>query len=155
ALSRAIETFTALHAESAAAVARPKAERRATLAAEFAKEADGLIEMLSKLSTRLTLSVKLADSFIDQMMEIKQLAWSARDTAGDASALISKGMKALPPDALLQYAVFTGKSQTAWAALEDAASGRATPPALVESIAKAKREIFGPEYNATREGMLK
>src|SRR5262249_6687823 len=43
----------------------------------------------------------------------------------------------------------------AWAALEDVAAGLVAPPALGESIAKTKREIFGPEYNATREGMLK
>jgi methyl-accepting chemotaxis protein len=154
ALGRAIERFTALHAETAAAVARPKAERRAGLAAEYTKEAEALLDTLAKLSTQLTRAVKLADSFVDQMMEIKQLAWTVRDTSGDASVLISRGAKALPPDALLQYAVFTGKSQTAWAALEDAASG-VVAPALVEALAKAKREVFGPEYNTTREAMLK
>ena len=154
-LGRAIEKFTALHAETTAAVARPKAERRAGLAAEYTREAEELLETLAKLSSQLTRAVKLADSFVDQMMEIKQLAWSVRDTSGDASVLISRGAKALPPDALLQYAVFTGKSQTAWAALEDAASGGATPPALAETIAKAKREVFGAEYNTTREAMLK
>jgi methyl-accepting chemotaxis protein len=154
-LTRAIEKFTALHAETAAAVARPKAERRAGLAAEYTREAEELLDLLAKLSSQLTRAVKLADSFVDQMMEIKQLAWSVRDTSGDASVLISRGAKALPPDALLQYAVFTGKSQTAWAALEDAASGGATPPALTETIAKAKREVFGADYNTTREAMLK
>src|SRR5262249_55408669 len=97
----------------------------------------------------------LADPFVDQMMAIKQLAWTVRDTGGDASALISKGMKVLPPDAQQQYAVFTGKSQVAWAALEDVAAGLAAPPALGDSMAKAKREFFGEEYNATRQNMLK
>jgi methyl-accepting chemotaxis protein len=154
-LRRAIEKFTRLHAESAAAAARPKAERPAALAAEYTREADALLEMLAGLSTQLSRAVKLADPFVDQMMAIKQLAWTVRDTGGDASALISRGMKVLPPDAPLQYAVFTGKSQTAWAALEDVVSGIAAPPALSEAIVKTKREFFGAEYNTMRENMLK
>src|SRR5882724_891414 len=69
-LRRAIEKFTRLHAESAAAASRPKAERPAGLAAEYAKEADDLIETLSKMSSQLTRAIKLADPFVDQMMAI-------------------------------------------------------------------------------------
>src|SRR5882724_3500218 len=155
ALRRATEKFTALHAESATAAALPKAARRTGLAAEYGKESDELLDALAKLSSQLTRSVKLADPFVDQMMEVKQLAWTVRDTSGDASALISKGMTALPPDAMLQYAVFTGKSQTAWAALEDAAAGVAVPAVLGQAIAVAKREVFGAEYNTIRVNMLK
>jgi methyl-accepting chemotaxis protein len=155
ALRQAIEQFTRLHAESAAAAQRPKAERPAGLAAEYERTADQTIDMLAKLSTQLTRAVKLADPFVDQMMAIKQLAWTVRDTGGDASVLISRGMKALPADALQQYAVFSGKSQISWASLEDVAAGIAIPPALAEAMAKCKREFFGAEYNTMRENMLK
>jgi hypothetical protein len=156
ALDRAIQKFTTLHAESAAEWGKPKAQRRAAFAAEYDKEADDLIDTLAKLSSQLSRAVKLADPFVDQMMEVKQLAWVARNTAGDASALVSRGMATgLPPEPWLKYQVFAGQEQTAWSMLEDVVAGLTLPPAFAASVEKARKEFFAPDYLALREEMLK
>ena len=55
-----------------------------------------LLETLDKLSARLTRLVKLEDAYVDQLMEIKQLAWVARNAGGDASVMISNALGGLP-----------------------------------------------------------
>ena len=40
--------------------------------------------------------IKLEDAFVDQLMEVKQLAWMARDRGGDASVIVSNGMAGQP-----------------------------------------------------------
>src|SRR5260370_11576765 len=102
-LDQSIKKLAALHDESAAALLKPKAERRAGLAKEVYNETDSLLETLDKLSSRLTRLVKLEDAFIDQLMELKQLAWLGRNAAGDTSLLISNkiGGQGIPPDVML------------------------------------------------------
>jgi methyl-accepting chemotaxis protein len=156
ALDRTIQKFTALHAESAAEWGKPKAQRRAAFATEYDKEAGDLLDTLAKLSSQLSRAVKLADPFVDQMMEVKQLAWVARNTGGDASALVSRGMATgLPPEPWLKYHVFAGQAQTAWGALEEVVAGLALPPAFSAAVEKARKEFFAPDYLALREEMLK
>ncbi|WP_163202614.1 hypothetical protein, partial [Citrobacter koseri] len=67
----------------------------------------GMIESIEKLSGQMTNLVKLDDAFIDQLMQLKQLAWVAREAAGDASVFISNPLagQALPADPLVKYAV--------------------------------------------------
>src|SRR4030095_14588989 len=88
-LTGRIKRLTELHAESADAFLRPKSERRPGIAQEHFAEANALIATLDRLSARLNELVKLDDALIDQLMALKQLAWVARDSAGDASVLIS------------------------------------------------------------------
>src|ERR1700738_1199515 len=112
--------------------------------------------MLAKLSSQLSRAVKLADPFVDQMMEVKQLAWVTRNTAGDASALISRGLgTGLPPEPWLKYSVFAGQSQTAWSMLEDVVAGLALPPGFAAAVEKARKELFASDYLALRDEMAK
>ncbi|MDB5602418.1 MAG: methyl-accepting chemotaxis sensory transducer [Xanthobacteraceae bacterium] len=155
-LDNAIKKFTALHTETAAAAARPKAERRAGLGQEYNKESGDLLDMLDKLSSQLSRSIKLADAFVDQMMEMKQLAWVVRNAAGDASVLVSSGLSApLPPEPLLKYTAFVSKTETAWAALEEVAAGLVLPTAFNEAVDKTKREFFAGDYPQLRTDILK
>ncbi len=157
ALDQSIKRLTALHEESAAALLRPKAERRQGLAQEMLSETNSLIETLDKLSAQLTRSVKLDDAFIDQLMELKQLAWVVRNAGGDASVLISNklGGQPLPPDAMLKYTVSVSRLETAWATLEDVAAGLPLPPRFADALAKAKREYFAADYVDLRTKTLK
>src|SRR3954454_8848581 len=155
-LNGAIQKLNTRHPETAAEAARPKAERRAGLAAEYEKETSDLIDALAKLSSQLSRSIKLADPFVDQMMEIKQLAWVARNFAGDASALVSSGMTVgLKADPWPKYVAAAGKAEVAWTALEEVAAGLATPPAFGAAMEKVRKEFFAPDYLALREEMLK
>jgi HAMP domain-containing protein len=155
-IQRAVKTLTALQAESWEALGKPKAARREQLAKEHFTEETGLLSTLEKLSSRLFAAVKHSDTFVDQMLEMKQLAWAMRNSAGEASLLVSNGLTAgrLPPEARLKYAGFLGGADVAWAALEDMGFGTTLPPRLAEAIAGAKKAYFEPAYIATRDRLL-
>jgi methyl-accepting chemotaxis protein len=156
-LTESINKLTALHAESLSAFAQPKASRPAELPKTFFNHVSSLMELLDKTSSQLTKSVKLEDAFIDQLMELKQLSWIARNAAGDASVLISNGLGGLPmpPQPLMIYSTHLAKLETAWGALEDLAAGLPLPPKFTAAVANAKKEFLGPEFTELRMKMLK
>src|SRR5215467_5735095 len=122
-LAQRVKKLTALHEESVAALSQPKAARRNGLAPEIRDEITALIAMLDKLSARLDRLIKLQDAFVDQLMQIKQLAWVARDSGGDASVMMSNtlGGQPLPAEPMLVYTANLSKNETAWATLEQIA----------------------------------
>ncbi len=156
-LGQAITKLTAMQQESAAAFMQPKAARRAGLAQEFGSETSSLMAILDKTSSQMTRSVSLEDSYIDKLLEIKQLAWVARNAAGDTSLLISNtlGGQPLPADVMLKYTAHVSRLETAWAALEDIAAGIAVPPNLAAAIEKGRQEFLGREYSELRMKTLK
>jgi len=156
-LAQRVKKLTALHEESVAALRQPKAARRPGLAPEIRDEITALIAFLDKLSVRLDREIKLQDAFIDQLMQIKQLAWVARDTGGDASVMLSNtlGGQPLPAEPMLVYTANLSKNQTAWATLEQMAANMPVPSALSNAIAKAKQEYYGPEHTSMRLDILK
>jgi methyl-accepting chemotaxis protein len=135
-LAASVNKLTNLHEESARAIAQPKASRRAGLMEEFNAETSRLIDLLGKLSEQLTNLVKLDDSMIDQLLGIKQLAWLARNSAGDAQVMISNGLGGLklPADPLLVYTRNLGKTESVWEALEDSAAGLNLPPQFAAAL---------------------
>jgi methyl-accepting chemotaxis protein len=156
-LEQTIKKLEALHTESAAALLQPKAQRRPTLAKEVYDEVDGLLATLDKLSARLSQFIKLEDAYIDQLMELKQLAWYARNAAGDASLLISNklGGQGFPPDVMLKYTAAVSKLDTAWGNLQDVAAGLPLPPRFAEAVEKAKQGFLAPDYVNLRMDTLK
>src|SRR5712691_2517547 len=156
-LGQTVKKLADLHQESAAAFLRPKAERRPGIAQEFFNVTDGLLETLDKISSQLTRLVKLEDAYIDQVMELKQLAWVVRNAGGDASVMISNklGGQPFPPDVMLKYTSSVSKADTAWAALEDIASRLPLPPRFASAVEKAKRDYFSPDYIDLRMKTLK
>jgi methyl-accepting chemotaxis protein len=156
-LEQSIKRLTALHEESAAALLKPKAQRRPALAQEIYNETNGLLETLDKLSARLSRLVKLEDAFIDQLMELKQLAWLSRNAAGDASLLISNklGGQGFPPDVTIKYNTAVTKLETAWASLMDVAGGLPLPARFTDAVEKAKQGFLAPDYVNLRMNTLK
>ncbi|MBI3512476.1 MAG: methyl-accepting chemotaxis protein, partial [Proteobacteria bacterium] len=155
-LQRATQMLAALQSESTDAFAKPKAARRETLGADYMAVTKTLLEVLDKLSARLFAAIKHNDPFIDQMLEMKQLAWMVRNSGGDASLLVSIGLTAgkLEPTARIDHARHVGGSEIAWAALEDMAFGTELPARLVQAVATAKSTYFGPDYTGNRERLL-
>jgi methyl-accepting chemotaxis protein len=156
-LAQRIKKLTALHEESGAAVMQPKAARRPGLAAEIRDEITAFIEMLDKLSSQLDGVIKLEDPFIDQMMELKELAWLARDAGGEASVILSNSLSGqpLPADAMLKYTGYVSKLGAMWALLEQRASGLQMPARFTDAVARVKREQFAPDFAELRTNTLK
>jgi methyl-accepting chemotaxis protein len=148
--------LTALQKEFWDDVAKPKASRRATLPQEYFDTTAALLKTLDKLSAGLAAAVNHQDATIDQLLAIKQTAWLLRNTAGEASLMISKGLAAgrMAPESRLTYTKFLGGTEIAFTALETAASGMQLPPALTSAIAATKTAYFEPDYLALRDRLL-
>ena len=84
--------MTALQKEFWEAMAKPKASRRPTLAKEYMDTTNAMLETLDKLSGTLAAAVNHQDATIDQLLAIKQIAWLLRNTAGEASLIVSTGL---------------------------------------------------------------
>jgi methyl-accepting chemotaxis protein len=155
-LDRLFKTLTAEQKEFWDEVGKPKASRRLALAKEYLETTAALLVTLDKLSASLAAAVNHQDATIDQLLAIKQSAWLLRNTAGEASLLVSKGLAAgtVAPETRLTYTKFVGGSEAAWNALELSASGMQLPPALTSAMAAAKTAYFEPQYLALRDRLL-
>jgi methyl-accepting chemotaxis protein len=152
-----LNTVIRLHAESLAAMARPKGERPASLAKTIHDEMTAFIAFLDKFSVQLNRMVKLEDGFVDQLMEVKQLAWMVRDRGGDASVIVSNGMSGqpLPQDPWVYYTTNLARMDQAWEAMLQMAAGLPMPAKFHDAVELAKKEFFGRDYTETRTKILK
>ena len=155
-LSRLIQAFTALEAESWDAMSKPKASRRPALGKEYLENTVALLAILDKLSIRITAAVNHSDPVIDQLLMVKQLAWLMRNTAGEASLLISNGLSSghVAPDLRQAYTKLVGGIEAAWAALQTVAVESELPQGLVEAMAEAKTAYFAPDFLALRDRLV-
>jgi methyl-accepting chemotaxis protein len=155
-LQRSVKTITAPQTEAWEAFKGNKTPRREAMGKEYFSETTKLLEVLEKISLRLTGAVKGKDPYIDHMLTLKQLAWTVRNSGGEASVLISNGLAAgkLPPEARLKYSYNVGATEIAWGALEEAAFGSELPKKLTEAIAAAKKAYFEPDYIKLRDKLL-
>jgi methyl-accepting chemotaxis protein len=155
-LRAGVEKLEVLQRDTAAAAKLPKAERPAGLSDAYVQTTVGLLGLLDTISAQINRSVRLEDAYIDQLLELKQLAWVTRNAAGDCSLMISNALGGipLPHDALTIYANNLGKVDTAWSALLEIASGLPLPARFTAAVDKAKQEMFGPDYVAMRTKLL-
>ena len=157
ALDEAVKKLAALHEESAVALTQPKAARRAGIADDALNQTTKLYDILDKLSTQLANSVRLNDAFIDKLIELKQLAWVARNSGGDAHVLISNAVGGLPlaADIIQKYSTHMTASRTAWAVLEEFSRGLAMPERFTQAVQRANKEFYAPEFSEYRLAILK
>jgi methyl-accepting chemotaxis protein len=155
-LANRVKRISALHDETAAALAQPKASRPADLAEQAFKEANELFGLIDKLSTRVAVAIKLHDALIDQMMEIKQLAWTMRNMSGDATLVILNPMwgKPVSPTAMNDYIADVSKYTVTWASLKEMAKGLLLPARLTDMMAKVDSVFFAPDHAARRMKVL-
>jgi methyl-accepting chemotaxis protein len=157
ALKDKIERLATLQRQTADAMLQPHASRPATLAQDYFKEATSMLEMLDALCTRLTTLVKRDDAYIDQLMNLKQLAWMARNSAGDTTLMVTRvlaGQKP-PAEALSIYNTHLGKVDASWNALEAMAAGLPLPASYAQAVERAKREFFARDHAELRFKLLK
>jgi methyl-accepting chemotaxis protein len=153
---RAFKTITALQKEFWEAMGQPKASRRPALNKEYVDITNVLLDTLEKLSGVLAADVNHQDATIDQLLQIKQTAWLLRNTAGEASLIISTGLAVgkITPEIRQNYLKFFGGTDAAWNALQLVTSGMQLPPALSAAMTANKTAYFEPSYLQLRERLL-
>ncbi|MGY4431350.1 methyl-accepting chemotaxis protein [Bradyrhizobium sp. F1.13.1] len=134
-------------------VAKPKDQRRASLPKEYMETTQGLLDTLDKLSNTLAATVNHLDAAIDQLLSIKQNAWLLRNTAGEASLIVSTGLAAgkITPEGRYAYTQHVGGTSAMWKALELSTAGMQLPAGLASAMASAKTSYFEPQYLALRD----
>ena len=153
---RLFKTLSAQQKEFWDLIGQPKAPRRPLLAKEYMDTTQGLLTTLDKVSAALAAAVNHQDATIDQLLAIKQIAWLLRNTAGEASLIVSNGLNSgkLAPETRFAYTKFTGGTDAAWNALELTASGTQLPPAISTAMAATKTAYFEPQYLSLRDRLM-
>jgi methyl-accepting chemotaxis protein len=155
-LSRQTESLATLQKEFWDAANKPKASRRPALVKEYTDAVNAVLSVLDKVSNQLAALVNHANPVVDQLLMIKQMAWILRNTAGDASVLVSNGLAAgkVSPEVQVSYTKFVGGMDAAWSALEASAAGMQLPPALASALTAAKAAYFDAQYMSLRDRLI-
>ncbi|VIO66338.1 Methyl-accepting chemotaxis protein III [Bradyrhizobium ivorense] len=155
-LDRLFKTATTLQNEFWDAMAKPKASRRPALAKDYTDTVNALLDTMDKLSGVLAADVNHKDAMIDQLLAIKQIAWLLRNTAGEASLIVSTGLNkgSVTPEIRTSYTRFVGGIEAAWSALELTTAGMQLPQALSSAMAANKTAYFEPQYLTLRDRLL-
>jgi methyl-accepting chemotaxis protein len=153
---RLFKTLTQQQKEFWEEMGKPKASRRTALGKEYMDTESTLLELLDKLSGALAAEVNHQDASVDQLLKIKQIAWLLRNTAGDASLMVSNGLLKgqMTPEMQLAYTKVVGGIDVAWKALDLASSGAQLPPALSAALANNKTAYFDPQYVSLRDRLV-
>ncbi len=157
ALNQSVEKLATLQTEAWDAMRKPKKARRPTLSKDYADVTEALLTTLETISANLTAAVNHDDPVIDQLLAIKQAAWLLRNTAGEASDLVSTGLVAtgsVTLEAQQAYAKLTGGIEAAWKALELATAGMRLSSDLAGAMTAAKAAYFDPKYVALRDQLM-
>jgi len=155
-LDRLNKTLSAEHSEFWSEIVKPKAARRAGLPKEYGETFDALLALLDKITANIAASVNHQSATVDQLLMIKQMAWLMRNTAGEASLVVSNALAAgkVSPEAVLAYTKLVGGIETGWKAVQLATSGMNLPPALSAAMSSTEQAYFTPEYAGLRERLL-
>ncbi|QPF84188.1 methyl-accepting chemotaxis protein [Bradyrhizobium genosp. L] len=155
-LDRLFKTATTLQSEFWDAMSKPKASRRPALVKDYTDTVNALLDAMEKLSGVLAADVNHKDATIDQLLAIKQIAWLLRNTAGEASLIVSTALNkgSVTPEIRTSYTKFAGGIDAAWSALELTTAGMQLPPALASAMTANKTAYFEPQYLALRDRLL-
>jgi hypothetical protein len=143
-IERSINKVLALHKESEAALALPKAQRRPGIAYDFFHAADDLVNQLDQLSSQMAHMIKLQDAYVDQLMQLKELAWTMRQNAGDAAVFVSNALaNRVPPNMIAQYELSIARSRLRFPPSRTSLSDCRCPRALPRICRRRRPTISG------------
>jgi methyl-accepting chemotaxis protein len=156
-LARQVAALDELHRAVDSALAQAKSARTPGFADQQFKQMGELLDLLDKVSKDVAVAIKLQDPYVDQLLQLKDLAWATRNAGGDASVVISSTMagKPLSPTAWDDYVALLSRINTSWAQLKEVSKGLPLPPRYQEAMQKAEREFFDSDYVAKRASALK
>jgi methyl-accepting chemotaxis protein len=148
--------LTGLQNEYDTGIDQPKSQRRAALGQEFVDLSTATQMTIEAISAALFESIRHRDPVVDQMLEVRQLAWHARNAAGEGSLLISKGLSAgrLTPADAVQYARLRAAADSTFDDIDLLTVSSGLPPGVMQSIADARKVFADPGYLATSDRVI-
>ncbi len=144
-LEAAAARLKALQEQTTRAFSLPKVQRPAGLGDDYVAEATAMIDLLGSVSGKVTESVRLGDGLTDRLLDIKSIAWTMRNAAGDASGLTANALlssSAATQAAMEAYLDNMAVARFSRQAIGDLAEGIDLPPEFAAALATADREYF-------------
>ena len=136
---------SALRTAADAAERKPIEQRPPGLGSRWLDAATALTSALAETAGRMDAEIGQSDPFIARMLNIGQLAWSARAAAGTDSLLWGRdGIigRPLSPEQRDQFNALVGQVDALWASLQSQAADSQAPPQVMAAIGKANRVYF-------------
>ena len=148
--------FERLRPDVDAALLQPQAQRPAGLSEKWIVAYTELAAALERLSTRLENELTQGDSFVADMVRLKQIAWMARADAGRDRFRLAQALASgdrLSDEQRQQFAVLFGRIDGAWKLVQDETDLATTPPELMKAVDAANRLYF-TDLRKTRSAIL-
>ena len=156
-LSRERGTFAALRVEVDSALRQPLERRPAGLRQKWADAYLRLFAALDRLSVRMEAALTQGDSYVANMVRIKQLAWSVREETGRDRFRVGEAItnaKQLSQEQRIQFAVLHGRIDGTWKLIQDEAGLATTPRELREAVQVAD-DLYFLKLRRTRNAILR
>jgi methyl-accepting chemotaxis protein len=154
-LAAAFDKLVAIRKEVDPALRVPLGKRRANLAKDFNAAATDVIDRLEKMSNVLGEKVRMADAETAELMEIKQLAWLARDGVGLERTVLGEAFnaKAMLPPMQKRANELRARAEVTWSVVRELAARPGVPADVVAAIADAQ-EIAFANYEKIRKPVI-
>ena len=148
--------FNELHSEVDAALLLPKDVRPMTLPADWVAASGKFFDQIDDLSNLLASDISRDDSFIAEMMKIKQASWTMLADAGTdrifLDAALADGGR-LSAKRRYSFAYLAGRIDGKWKIINDEALLATTPPSIKRVIANVNKAYIG-DLRALRRAIV-
>ena len=145
-LKAAHEAVDALRPKAEAAMHAAKSQRDAELVQEWPRVTQAYLDALQAASLQLETTLLLVDPVIDQLLTVKQAAWTARNHGGAMVLRLGSAMaagKSWSQAEVMAHAEDRGRIAGAWAIVTTVASLSTTPKSVADAAATAAVNFSG------------
>jgi methyl-accepting chemotaxis protein len=143
-LGASIDKLAAIRKEVDAALPVPFAERRPNIAGDFNSAITDLINRLERMSKVVGEKVRMADAETAELIEVKDLAWLARDGVGLERTVIIDGVnaRALSPALQTRSTELRARADVTWTMVRELTGRPGVPVEVVDAVKAAHAQVF-------------
>jgi methyl-accepting chemotaxis protein len=144
-LPGSVDKLMAIRKEVDAALPASLNERRPNVANDFNTAITDLIDRLERMSKVVGEKVRMADAETAELIEIKELAWLARDGVGLERTALIDGLnaKALSPAMRKKATDLRARADVTWTVVRELAARPGVPAEVVVAVTVAHAQAFG------------
>jgi methyl-accepting chemotaxis protein len=156
-LKAANDAVEAIRPKAMQAIAQPRAQREAQVMQDWPRVTQSYLNAVQEASDFLEASLQLVDPAVDQLLSVKQNAWTIRNYAGSMVLRILTTMSAGQTWSVTEsmaHADDAGRVATAWDIVTVIAARSETPAPVREVVNTAKGFFTGP-IGTERETIVK
>lgn len=153
-LRTSIDKLAASRDEVDAALPLPFNERRRNLASDFNNSITDLIDRLERMSKVVGEKVRMADAETAELIEIKELAWLARDGVGLERTALIDGLNAkmISPALNKKATELRARAEVTWTMVRELTARPGISRDIVGAVTAAHTQVF-EKYETIRQGL--